>query len=228
MKLKKLTAAVILILFVTVPIADAAGFTDIKGHWGEEIINILANEGVVSGVSDTEFNPDGTVTRAEFLRMALGAANIGETSYRKGECLDVNGDEWFAPCVQGALDKGLIPEAMIREYSVRIVGEGNESKAVYSGYLDAELPIKREEMAYIAHSVFQYSLEGESAEALKPLEDMYFTDLSSISLWALDGVRHAFSNGLVAGMEDDSFRPKDTATRAQAATIIYQILGKLK
>lgn len=228
MKLKKLTAAVILSSLVLVPAANAANFTDTKGHWAEEIIDILANEGVVSGVSDTEFNPDGTVTRAEFLRMAMGAANIGESAYRSGECLDVSAGDWFAPCVQGALDKGLIPEAMIRDCSVRIVGEGSESRAVYSGYLDPNLPIKREEMAYIAQSVFQYSLGNGDTDILGVPKDMYFTDLSSISIWAFDGVRHAFANGLVSGMDDDTFRPQSTATRAQSATIIYQILGRLK
>ena len=52
--------------------ASAAEFNDIKGHWAEDVINELADKDIIHGVSDTEFNPDGTVTRAEFLKMALG------------------------------------------------------------------------------------------------------------------------------------------------------------
>lgn len=228
MKLKRIIILSVLASALSASSAGAAGFADTKGHWAEEIIDTLASEGIVSGVSDTEFNPDGTVTRAEFLKMALGAADIDEMSYRSGECLDVRADDWFAPCVQSALDRGLIPEAMIRDYAVSIVGEENNPRAVYSGYLDADTPVKREEMTYIAQSVYQYSLDGSEALALKKPADMYFTDLSSISLWALDGVRHAYSNGLVSGMDDDTFRPQSTATRAQAATIIYQLLEKMK
>lgn len=226
MNFKKLTAMVILSSMVIIPAANAANFADTKGHWAEEIIDTLAAKGVVSGVSETEFNPDGIVTRVEFIKMALGAADIKEVPYRNGECLDVTASDWFAPCLQSALDKGLIPETMIKDYSVRIIETEDNSKAVYSGQLEADSPIKREEMAYITQSVFQYSIDSE--DMLNSPEDMYFTDLNRISRWAFDGVRHAYANGLVSGMDDNTFRPQETATRAQAAAIIYQLIEKLK
>ena len=46
-------------------------FTDIQGHWAEDVIKTLAENDKVSGVGDGKFNPDGTVTRAEFLKMAM-------------------------------------------------------------------------------------------------------------------------------------------------------------
>jgi len=42
----------------------------------------------------------------------------------------------------------------------------------------------------------------------------------------LDGVRYAYTNGLISGMDDDTFRPQQTATRAQAASIISRLLDK--
>jgi hypothetical protein len=226
MNLKRITAAVILSSIAIASTASAADFTDTKGHWAENIINELADADVVHGMSDEKFVPDGTVTRAEFLKMAFGAAGIEDADYRIGECLDVEESDWFAPCVQSALDKGLIPKDMIREYSFNI--DESKNKSVYSGFFDANLPIKREEMAYIAQSVYQYSLGSDSIDKLNAPQDMYFSDISSISLWAFDGVRHAYSNGIVSGMDDDTFRPQATATRAQAAAIIYQLLYNLK
>ena len=226
MKSKRLTAAVILSLMAMASAVSAANFADTKGHWAESIINKLADAGVVHGMSDTEFNPDGTVTRAEFLKMAFGAADIEETEYRKGECLDVTASDWFAPCVQSALDKGLIPEGMIDGYSVEIVEGENGSKVVYSGKFDGNTPIKREEMAYITQSVYQYSLGEGSLANLEIPVDIPFEDVSTVSVWALDGVKHAYTNGLISGMEDGTFRPQDTATRAQAATIISNLLEK--
>ena len=226
MKLKRLTAAVILSSIAIASTVSAADFADTKGHWAENIINKLADAGVVHGISDTEFNPDGTVTRAEFFKMALGAADIEETEYRKGECLDVIASDWFAPCVQSALDRGLIPEGMISDYSVEIVEGEDGSKAVYGGQFNGNTPIKREEMAYITQSVYQYSLGEGSLANLETPVDIPFDDVNRVSLWALDGVRHAYTNGLILGMEDGTFRPQDTATRAQAAVIISILLGK--
>lgn len=226
MKLKRLTAAVILSSIAIASTVSAADFADTKGHWAENIINKLADAGIVHGISDTEFNPDGTVTRAEFLKMALGAADIEETEYRKGECLDVIASDWFAPCVQSALDRGLIPEGMISGYSVEIVEGEDGSKAVYGGQFNGNTPIKREEMAYITQSVYQYSLGEGSLANLETPVDIPFDDVNRVSLWALDGVRHAYTNGLILGMEDGTFRPQDTATRAQAAAIISNLLGK--
>lgn len=227
MNIKKTITALILAAAAITPSALAANFTDTHGHWAESIINTLADKGVVSGISATQFNPDGTVTRAEFLRMALGAAGIGtEVPYRDGECLDVKSDAWYAPTVQSALDKGLIPEAMITDYAVEVVSDENSSKAVYGGSFDAGAPIKREEMAYIAQAAYQYSTSYDEADDLTTPTDLSFSDVYAISSWAIDGVRHAYANSLISGMDDNTFRPKETATRAQAATIVSNMLRR--
>ena len=54
---------------------------------------------------------------------------------------------------------------------------------------------------------YQYSCdEEESYNILTPV-DLQFDDVSQISQWALDGVRYAYTNGLISGMDDDTFRP---------------------
>lgn len=228
MNIKRIVAASVLSSFAFVNTAMAAEFDDIRGHWAEKIINNLADSGVVSGISDSEFNPNGTVTRAEFFKMALNAVGIEDVTFRDGECLDVTASDWYGPCIQSALDKGLVPEAMIKDFSSDIIETESGSRAVYKGKLLAEAPIKREEMAYVAQSVYQYSLGDEAVNDMNKPMDLYFTDVKSISRWALDGVRHAYANRIVFGMEDDSFRPQDTATRAQAATIISNMISKMK
>ncbi len=221
MKLKVTLTA--LVLAAAVPItAQAASFTDISGHWAEDIINKLASAGIVSGVSDTEFNPDGTVTRAEFLRMAMEAGGIEVVPYREGECLDVSGNEWYASYVQSALDKGLIPEGMITGYSVSDDGE----KVTVSGAFNGASPIKREEMAYLTQTVYQYGLGRGGVNELSLPMDLLFNDVSQISVWAIDGVKHAYANELVFGMDDGNFAPQSTATRAQASSIINNLITR--
>ncbi len=227
MDLKKITAAVIAAA-VTASAAYAADFTDTRGHWAEDIINSLTDKGILHGVSDTEFNPDGTVTRAEFFKMALGAAGIEDVPYRSGECLDVTASDWFGGCIQSALDKGLIPEEMIGEFAASVVEDSGGTRAHYSGYFAGNKPIVREEMAYISQSVYQYWLDSDTLDTMNGITDLPFSDLNSISRWAFKGVQYAYSQDFVSGMGDGTFCPQQTATRAQAATIIMKMLDKIE
>lgn len=51
-------------------------FTDISGHWAEEYVTAAYNDGLVEGDGTGKFNPDASVTRAEFLKMAMDACGI--------------------------------------------------------------------------------------------------------------------------------------------------------
>ena len=50
-------------------------FSDIDGHWAESHIKTLADKKMVDGIGDGKFNPNGAVTRAEFLKMVMDACN---------------------------------------------------------------------------------------------------------------------------------------------------------
>lgn len=85
-------------------------FTDIDGHWAETYIKALSDKGIVEGDGSGKFKPEDTVTRGEFLKMAMDAAGIVGHAYREGECLDAENSDWYCYYLQGALDKDLIPE----------------------------------------------------------------------------------------------------------------------
>lgn len=55
-----------------------------------------------------------------------------------------------------------------------------------------------------------------------------FTDQAKISTWAKDAVARVNQNGIFAGYPDNTFKPKASATRAEAASVILSALGKLK
>lgn len=46
-------------------------FTDIKGHWAEELINKAADEGIANGRGDGTFGPDEPITRAEAVALIM-------------------------------------------------------------------------------------------------------------------------------------------------------------
>nr|WP_228378951.1 S-layer homology domain-containing protein [Thermoanaerobacter thermohydrosulfuricus] len=47
-----------------------------------------------------------------------------------------------------------------------------------------------------------------------------------MSEWAKNVVANAVKLGIVRGYEDNTFKPKDNATRAEAAAMLYRILEK--
>ncbi|WJM05891.1 S-layer homology domain-containing protein [Paenibacillus sp. PK1-4R] len=50
-----------------------------------------------------------------------------------------------------------------------------------------------------------------------------FSDESDISVWAFEDVKMAMEQQLVKGYPDNTFRPKQGLTRAEAATLIYRL-----
>ncbi len=216
-------------------------FTDIAGHWGETYIKSLADKGMVDGIGDGKFNPDGTVTRAEFLKMAMDAAGIVGHAYREGECLDAANDDWYCYYLQGALDKELISEEMIEncknEKVTKTLAEAKDDKEavtadvmVYTGKFNGTKSITREEMAVIAVNCLSYAMKN----AKKPVEFTPFENDkngfvdSDIYEGYVNSVDAAYEYGLVTGMGDGTFAPKATLTRAQAAVVIDKLANLLK
>lgn len=230
--MRKITALALAVLMVIPNSAMAADFYDISGHWAETAINNLADKGVVSGVDTNEFCPNGTVTRAQYLKMIMEVLNIGTSEYRPGECLDARADSWYAPYLQKALDCGLIPDEMIFsckknvEYAVDDEGKATYSRVVYSGVFNGDMAVTREEMAVLTQFCYQYSRTVLTNDKETGNGRIQFTDEDMFSEWAKTSVKQAAAYGFITGMEDGSFCPQDNATRAEAATIIERVMNR--
>lgn len=224
---KIISIAVILAAFISSS-ASAVNFTDTHGHWAEYTIDRLSNMGIVDGVGNGNFNPNGTVTRAEYLKMIMELYGIETVNPRSGECLDASVNDWYAPYLQGALDKGLVPQDMIASYSVRITeNENSDAKVVYYGAFNGGLAITREEMAVITQNMYQYNVTEETVGDMLKAASLSFADTSEISPWALQCVKLTVAEGFMEGMNDNLFEPKANATRAQAATILGRIIDSM-
>lgn len=228
---KLITAALASVMLVTSS-AMAVDFEDTRGHWAETAIRTLADRGVINGMTDTIYMPDGNVTRAQYLKMIMEATGVAPAPYREGECLELRGAEWYAPYLQKALDIGLIPHAMIAgfresvEYSVDDNGTATSSKVLYSGAFNGDLPISREEMAVFTQYFYQYTRNAKTNNMPDINMAASFLDEQNIADWAQISVKLANVNGFIDGMDDNTFRPADPATRAQAAAIILRVMNK--
>ncbi|MBU1446067.1 S-layer homology domain-containing protein, partial [Patescibacteria group bacterium] len=86
-----------------------SGLNDIAGHWGEEYIMALYNDGVVSGYDDGGFHPNSPINRVEMVKMTLSAAKIpADTPTVDSNFLfnDVSG--WQIDWVNSAWKKGIV------------------------------------------------------------------------------------------------------------------------
>ena len=172
-------------------------FTDMAGHWAAADVLAMNKAGIVSGVSDTLFDPDRNITRAEFAAIIARALKLSD---KTADYKDVNG-EWFAPYVGACSEAGII--------------------SGYDGYFRPNDNITRQEMAVIIVNAYSY-LEKQGANG--GIDN--FTDKAEIADWAKAAVDTASSVGLISGMGDGTFAPNANATRAQAASIVKRLLDK--
>ena len=91
--------------------ANNVGFIDCVGTMYYEPTAKLRNLGLVSGYSDTEFNPGGTITRAEFSsmisRLLALSGTVDPTAFRK-IFNDVDSDYWGAGAIYALYNMGVI------------------------------------------------------------------------------------------------------------------------
>ena len=62
----------------------SAAYTDIEGHWGRDYIEQATALGLFGGVSETEFAPDGMMTRGMFVTV-LGRLEGIDLEYWSGD-----------------------------------------------------------------------------------------------------------------------------------------------
>ncbi|MCC8168975.1 MAG: S-layer homology domain-containing protein [Oscillospiraceae bacterium] len=142
--------------------------------------------------------------------------------------------------MQGALDKNLIPEAMIEDCNsediTKTLAEATDTEeavtadlTVYTGEFNGNEPITREETAVIAVNCLGYAMRNSSQpiDLSGKASETAFSD-SDIYEEYINSVDAAYSMGLIEGMGDGTFRPKNTLTRAQAAAIISRLADLLK
>lgn len=178
---------------------DPYEFLDVpRNHWAKDAIDILARRGIIAGIGDGLFKPDGDVTRAEFVKMLTGVLSFPETKYG-GQYTDVSKGIWYTDAIASASAKGIIDENM-----------------VVNGKFLPNAPITREEAAVLAVAACLQAGIGE------PQGTVTFDDEEDISLWAKAKVLEAAALNLITGSEG-SFNPKSTIKRSEATTIILRI-----
>lgn len=171
---------------------------DYTGHWGEANIAKALELGIIKGYPNGEFGPDRNITRAEFVTMLDNL--FGFVVVEESPFGDVKANDWFADSVLKASANGIV------------LGS--------NGYFRPNALITREEAAVILTRAFVVS--NQNAEAYKA-----FNDAENVSTWATSALSGLVEKGYMQGKTGNVLAPKVNLTRAEAVTLINNIMGDL-
>jgi len=165
-------------------------------------IEHLNSREILSGYPDGSYRPESNISRQEFIVLLIRALNKQSEAevLQNGTPFFSDGDTWA---------KGYIE--LSHELSV-IEGTGQNR-------FSPTRMISREE----AVTIIMGCLE-EEAEAGGRL---IFQDESQISDWAYSSALLAVNQGMISGFPDNTFRPQNNLTRAQAALLLENLLKAL-
>jgi len=197
--IKKIAITTLLLSVITTT-TYASEFMDITNHWGKSNIDYLIGRGSINGYPDGTFRPDGTITRAEFVKIALGSVMSVEIA---------TGEHWATEIFDEAINQEILK-----------IGEMPES--------DWDKSITRYEMTMIMTRIAEKLLYEEKTATVgianiltdynKVQQNQYYTTY----------VEQAYMKGLIKGYEDGSFQGTKTGSRAEACTMLARMLDATK
>ena len=181
-------------------------FTDVEeGAWYYDAVAYIYDKGMMTGVTDTTFEPDATTTRGMIVTMLYRLE--GEPAVDNAAAFaDVAAGAWYEKAVAWASQNGIVN------------GYGDD----LFGPNDA---ITREQMAAILFRYAQY----KGLEAVTLEENLgAFEDAGQISEYAVQAFNWAVGQHLITGVTDTTLEPQSSATRAQVATILMRYCEALE
>ncbi len=187
-----------------------ATFPDVaEGSWYAEFVDYASENKLMNGNADGSFNPNGKLTRAEFVQILANLAGVDTTNREVDTGFDdVESGSWSAPAVKWAVDNKIVNGMSPTEFK----------------------PNANIERQQICTMVVRYATDYAKVELPKTADKIDFADEAEIADYAKDAVVVCQQAEIVNGMGDNKFEPKKDAERSQAAkiiTVFHQLLGKI-
>ena len=186
---------------ITTEPAEPGFFTDVaEGAWYYDYIVTAYENGLMTGVSETEFAPDVAVTRAMLVAMVYQLEGSPEVEGAASELFtDVADDAWYADALVWCSANGLL--------------EGFEGET-----FDADTVITREDVAVMLYAYELYNGAEEVTDA-----ELTWADAADVTEDAVAAVAYCTESGLMNGVTETEFAPDGSATRAQCATVLVRL-----
>ena len=173
-----------------------------RGDWFYDSVVYVYENGLMDGVSDTLFDPDGTVTRAQLVTMLWRLDGEPSVNYAL-PFTDVSGGEWYAEAVRWAAGEGIVNGVSETEFAPNAA-------------------VTREQLAAILHRYAQH--KGYDVSIGESTNILSYSDFASISEYAISAMQWVCGEGIITGVTESTLEPRGTATRAQSAAILMRFL----
>jgi len=204
--IKKSIIFILIFTLIGINVLGSTIYFDIQDHWAREDIYWATNEvEIFNGYGDYTFRAENNISRAEFVTILYRAGknqNIfydefsGELSYE-----DFNINHWAYSYV------------LSLKNNIHLMSEKNIDDIFTEEKFEPDKAITREE-----------SLRLVSLIATEPLEEVEidFKDISSNYPY-INQIKKLYSNNIILGYDDNTFKAKENLTRAESAKIIKNI-----
>lgn len=158
-------------------------------------IQELKNAGIINGFADGSFRPTQSITRAEFLKMVLNAAQIDSSAYQEvDDCFaDLKNTNTLKQFICYAKDKSLV--------------------SGWNGNFYPDLPVTRFEAVKMLLNVNHVQSPPENGQVF---DDVQITE-------QLQYIAKAVELDLVSGYGDGTFGPNNHMLRQEAAKVISKM-----
>lgn len=186
--------------------APGKTFPDITGthaHPNQPAIEALAARAIISGKSNGNFDPDGSMTRAEFAALVVNA--LGLEPKVNSRFADVKSTDWFAPYVGTATTYGIV------------------SGVSATRFHPAGTITRQEAAAMVSRAAKLCGMTTEYGTAAARDVLAQFSDYVTCASWAQSGLAFCYDQGIL----DDSalkIEPGKDVRRCEIAQMINQLL----
>jgi len=180
-------------------------FADISGHQDQIAVEALAARGILNGKSDAVFDPDASMTRAQFTAAVVRA--LGLTPRAVEKFTDVKAGDWCAGYVGTA-------------YTYGIVNGTSDTAFTPGGTIT-----RQQAAAMVARAARLCGMNTDYSAAAARDVLAQFSDYVKCSAFALEALAFCYDQGIL----DESaltIQPRRAITRGEVAGMLYHLLNE--
>lgn len=176
--------------------AMAVEFDDAQGHWAEAAIDRWSDAGVVSGVGNNNFDPEGEMNRAQAASVFSELLQLTDEA-DISNFTDIPDNAWYAGHIAKCVDAGI----MAGMSDTTMEPGTTLSREMFFTMFAQAMGIEREETS-----------------------DVKFNDSAEASSWAVGYINALANRGFISGMGDGSVEPLSDINRASVMALLNQAI----
>ena len=193
-------AALLTVLLLTTTVLAAAADVP-KSSWAYEPVSYVLDQGIMETDAQGNFRIQEEISRGEFVYSIWCAA--GRPASSGTSFSDVASGSRYYQAVSWAEKNNVASGTSATTFSPN----NTMTREQAFTFLWKALPV--------------LGLEREKGAAIS-----VFYDSKSVSSWALPAIKSLYAQGIVTGTNENNLEPKRTVKRGEAASLLYETLGK--